>query len=184
MRGVRVAYTARPSMQELAESGPDPVRTIGPAHFARQEWLASAFCEPLSKCEGRPPHAGANATYRHNRGRSLTPLRSLARRCAARQRWHQWWCRWDRARFGRTLSTGRSRAAQVQAAASWLIRDERPMWLSSRGSPVSPCRRNEELLRYGGFAWVTCGTAVAMVAVLLPHGGRRKPACSYQRICL
>lgn len=67
MRGVRVAYTARPSMQELAESGPDPVRTIGPAHFARQEWLASAFCEPLSKCEGRPPHAGANAIQTQQR---------------------------------------------------------------------------------------------------------------------
>ena len=54
-------------MQELAESGPDPVRTIGPAHLARQEWLASAFCEPLSKCEGRPPHAGANAIQTQQR---------------------------------------------------------------------------------------------------------------------
>jgi hypothetical protein len=42
-----------------------------------------------------------------------------------------------------------------------------------RGSHVSPCRRDEELLRYGGFTLVTYVTAVALVAVLLHLGGRR-----------
>lgn len=112
-------------------SVPSGLRILRAYSGTRRLFLRSwVDAKPALHMRVPPPHT-------RNRAKSLTPPHSHVRRCAARQRRRHRWCRWDRARSWRSLSTTRARASQIEAAASWPICEELPNGLGSRLSQLT-----------------------------------------------